>query len=393
MTSHVAGQPGVFTWVDSVDAALAPLPVTASGMVGGTDCTTALQGFFTKAQNNGVPLIIPPSANGLAYQVSAILQVWSGARIRATGAVLDFQTDHTTTGRGLFIGSATSTAGVTDVHLKDVRVISSNATARNSYYGLISVFNSSGVTLEDCWVGDSTAKHGGEGVGIMVYNTTDFQLVRPRVQNPLADGIHMTSGTTRGIVDHPTVIGAQDDGVAIVSVTQSGAGPVFSPCRFIRITQPVVLNSTVLGSGVALNGAQDCSVVGGVVSSVPSSGLILQNNTEGGTTNPARNTIAGLVITNAAGALGAVRVANADRTVLSGVECSGGYAGVTIIGSTRTRVSGCGVSSTGASQYGVYDDTASSKTNVSGCVLDGNTSGGILLQGTGSISTGANITA
>ena len=345
--------------------------VTATGLVGGTDVTTALQGFMTTAQTNKVPLVIPAPANGMAYKVSAILQAWSGARIFSRGAVLDFQTDHSATGRGFFIGSAAGGAGISDVQVFGLKVISTNATARNGVYGLISVFDSTDILLQDCWVGNSTAGSGGEGGGVYTQNTTDFRYVRLRVQNSLADGIHTSRGSLRGVIDHPVVIGAQDDGVSVVSNKQDGTGPIYGPCQYIEIIQPVVLNSTVLGAGVSLVGAQDCTVVGGSIDGVPDSIVVVAQANYGGIINPARNTIIGVTGTNSAKAAGALRVANADRTTIVGCELSGNVGGYSILSSTRTKVSGGGVSSTGG-DMGVYADSASPRTIVTGMDLSGN---------------------
>jgi hypothetical protein len=345
--------------------------VVPSGLVGGTDCTTAIQNAATKAQSNGVPLVLPASANGQPYKMSAILQAWTGARIIGQGAVLDFQTDHSATGRGLFIGNASTGIGVSDVQVIGVKVISSNATGRNGAYGLISLFGSSNVVLQDCTVGNSTANTGGESVGIFTQNSTNVYIARPIVQNTYADGIHMTRQTTNTIVDHPIVIGAQDDGISVTSVKQDGAGPIYGPCQYVQIIQPTVRNSTVLGSGVVLVGAQDCTVIGGSVDTVPGQVFAVLQANYGGIINPARNTIIGMVGKNAANTSRSFSIGNADRTVVTGVEISQCPGGAQVLSSTRTKISGCGISST-ADQFGVYDDGNSSRTLITGCDLSAN---------------------
>lgn len=353
------------------DIAAADRVVTATGMVGGTDVTTALQNFMTNAKNNALPLVIPPAANGQPYKVSAILQAWTGARIFSRGAVLDFQTDHSATGRGFFIGAASGGGGVSDVQVSGLKVISTNATGRNGVYGLISVFDSTDVLLQDCWVGNSTAGTGGESVGFFTSNTTDLRIVRPRVQNTYADGIHLSRGTQRAVVDHPVVIGAQDDGVAVVSIKQDAGGPIYGPCQYVEIIQPIVRSSTVLGAGVSLIGAQDCTVIGGSIDGTPDSIVVVAQANYGGIINPARNTIIGVTGTNSAKTSGAFRISNADRTTIVGCELSGNVGGIQVLSSSRTKISGGGVSSTGG-DMGVYADGASPRTLVSGVDLSGN---------------------
>ncbi|WP_427172297.1 hypothetical protein [Arthrobacter sp. 92] len=344
-----------------------------------------------EAQTKGIPLMIPRSANGLAYKSYASLQAWTGARLIGHGAVIDFQTDHSATGCGLFLGAPGGGPEVSDVQMHGVKVISSNATGRNSVYGLISIFNSSDVLLEDCWVGSSSPGSGGEGCGIFSLNSTDLRIVRPQLQNTLADGIHLSRATLRVVVDHPIVIGAQDDGVSVVSVKQDATGPIYGPCQYIEILQPVVRNSTVLGNGVALIGAQDCTVIGGNVDTVPDSGLVIGEANYGGLIKPARNTVIGLGIRNAASVSGCLRVGHATDTVLTGINATGGFGGVSVVGSTDTIISGSRISSVGTSQFGVYDDATSIRTLVTGSNLTGNTSGPYLFQGIRSIQSG-NIT-
>lgn len=361
--------------------------VTANGMVGGTDCTSALQGFFTDAQAKGLPLILPTAANGQPYKVSAILQVWTGARIIGRGAVLDFQTDHTSIGRGLYVGLATGGAGISDVQLQGLKVISSNATARNGVYGLISAFDSKDVLIQDCWIGNDTANSGGESAGIFMSNTTDLCIVRPRVQNTLADGIHLSRATQRAVIDHPVVIGAQDDGISVVSNRQDGTGPIYEACKYVQINQPIIRSSTSLGNGIALIGAQDCTVNGGSVDGVPTSIVVIAQANYGGVIKAARNTISGITGTGSAFASGAFRVANADRTAITGVELSGNVTGIQVLSSSNTKITGCGVSSTGT-DVGIYADTASTRTVVTGCILADNAGGALLLQGTSWTETG-----
>lgn len=345
--------------------------VVPAGLVGGADCTTAIQNAATKAQADGIPLLIPRAANGLPYKMSAILQAWTGARIIGQGAVLDFLTDGSATGRGLFIGSATGAGGVSDVQIHGVKFICSNATARNGVYGLISIFDSTDILIQDCWFGNSTAKSGGESTGVWAMNTTDLRIIRPRVQNTLADGIHLSRATQRAVIDHPVIIGAQDDAVAVVSKRQDGTGPIYAPCKYVQIIQPIVRDSTVLGAGVALVGAQDCTVIGGSIDGVPDSIVVIAQANYGGVIDPARNTVTGVVGTNSAKVAGAFRVANATNTTIVGCELSGNVGGYSILSSPRTKISGGGVASTGG-DFGVYADGGSTRTLVSGVDLSSN---------------------
>ena len=345
--------------------------IIPAGLTGGQDCTTAIQNAATAAQNSGVPLIIPAAANGSAYKMTTSLQLWAGARVIGLGGTIDFQTDHTATGIGLFIGNPSTGSGYSDVQVTGLKVISSNATGRNGAYGLISVFGCTNVLIQDCAVGNTSAGTGGESVGIFTLNSANVRIIRPVVQNTYADGIHITRGSTQVTVDHPIVIGAQDDAISVTSVKQDGAGPIYNPCQYVHIIQPTVRNSTILGDGVALYGTLDCTVVGGSVDTVPAHIFSVAQANYGGIYYSARNVISGLVGKNSGDSKQSFRVGNADRTVISGVEISQCTGGGQVLSSTRTKITGCGISST-SDQFGIYDDANSSRTLVSGCDLSAN---------------------
>ena len=57
----------------------------------------------------------------------------------------------------------------------------------------------------------------GASAGIFVFGGQDFRIVGNRVHGTLADGIHMTEGARRGIVEGNVVFGTGDDMIAVVS--------------------------------------------------------------------------------------------------------------------------------------------------------------------------------
>jgi hypothetical protein len=89
--------------------------------------------------------------------------------------------------------------------------------------------------------------------GLFITRTVGFTVNDMLVMNTLADGIHMTGGSTDGTVRTPTCINVGDDGVATVSYT---GGYDSGLCK--RIT---VFNATVDGSrkgrGVSIIGGED----------------------------------------------------------------------------------------------------------------------------------------
>ncbi|HLN22585.1 MAG TPA: right-handed parallel beta-helix repeat-containing protein [Patescibacteria group bacterium] len=61
----------------------------------------------------------------------------------------------------------------------------------------------------------------GASAGIFVFGGQDFRIVGNRVHGTLADGIHMTEGARRGLVEGNVVYGTGDDMIAVVSYRPS----------------------------------------------------------------------------------------------------------------------------------------------------------------------------
>ena len=367
--------------------------IIPNNLTGGADNTGPIQNALNLANSYQVPLIIPPSLTGAAYKIGSSLLIPTGMTIIGMGGTLDFQTDHSATGVGFFIGNPATPVGVSNIQINNLKIISSNSTARNGVYGLLSIFNSTDILLQDVYIGNNNTGTGGESTAIFGMNCSNVKVIRPKCQNTYADGIQFSRGSFNIDIDHPTIIGAQDDAIGIVSVKQDGTGPIYGPCTDVHITQPIVKNSTVLGNGVALVGAQDCTVIGGSVNNVPARIFVVSQANYGGIINPSGNNIIGIRGKNAGSASQSFLVGNADRTIISGVNIAVSPGGGQILGSSRTLVSSSIIAPTTATNYAIYDDSASSRTLITGSDLSANgTSVAFLLQGTGSSQT-ANITA
>lgn len=102
-----------------------------------------------------------------------------------------------------------------------------------------------GVTLTDVTVRGSAA------AGIFVDGTRNFRIERATVRDTRADGIHITGGANHGLVDHATVSGTGDDGVAVVSYDKDALA-----CTAIDVVSPRVLGTT-WGRGVTIVGGSD----------------------------------------------------------------------------------------------------------------------------------------
>jgi hypothetical protein len=92
---------------------------------------------------------------------------------------------------------------------------------------------------------------GSAGAGVYVDGASSFVLDDLVVEGTRADGIHMTGGSTDGLVRRPVVRGSGDDGVAVVSY-QADRDVV----RGITVLDATVLGTT-WGRGVSVVGGED----------------------------------------------------------------------------------------------------------------------------------------
>jgi hypothetical protein len=106
------------------------------------------------------------------------------------------------------------------------------------------LFRSNGASLNNILIDGSAA------AGVHAEGATDFSLVDVAVRDTMADGIHMTGGSTGGTVVRPRVCGAGDDGVAVVSY---GGQPLSGS---ISVTGPMVRDQTG-GRGLSVVGGSD----------------------------------------------------------------------------------------------------------------------------------------
>jgi hypothetical protein len=94
---------------------------------------------------------------------------------------------------------------------------------------------------------------GSAGTGIFITRTRGFTLTRFRVEDSRADGVHITGGSSLGLVEDCISTRVGDDGFAVVSyalLSQSDPGM----CSDIRFVNPKVRAQTVRGRGFTVVG-------------------------------------------------------------------------------------------------------------------------------------------
>ena len=121
---------------------------------------------------------------------------------------------------------------------------------------------------------------GGSATGMFLTRLNRFLVARCRVENTLADGIHMTGGSQNGLVLDPRVRLAGDDGVSVVSYVAGSDGGM---CKFIDVINPVVLGSKA-GRGVTCVGGEDIRFINIFTDDTFAAGVYIASETYGGNT-------------------------------------------------------------------------------------------------------------
>lgn len=286
---------------------------------GSTNDTAAILAAAAAAQAQDRALIFPP---GYTFRMTADLPLWSGAVVHGDGATVDLRTDGTTVGRRLLLQSCTN------VKVRGLTLTCSNATARNQSQGMVTIFGGSDILLEDLTI---TA---GEGAGIITLpaNTSTasgpsrVRIVRPRISGVYADGIHITRGTHDSWVIDAHVSATGDDAISVTSTLTDDGVTMYNPCQRIQIVNATVVNRTSgPGGGVALYGAKDCTILGGLADNIAiGNGLQISALTSGGN--------------------GVATHADSDNITVVGFHARGCAVGFYVGLSTDAHLSGCSAS-------------------------------------------------
>lgn len=200
---------------------------------GRADDTAALQAALDSL-DTGDTLVLPA---GRVFRHSDVLVVGrAGSRVEGPGALLASREDR-----------SSLQVQADDVQISSLVLRMTGTTRRWSgleqhrlVLGPVEGAVVSGVRVE-----------GAAGAGVYVGGATGFRISDVTVSGTRADGVHMTSGASRGLVERPVVTGAGDDGVAVVSYQGDSA-----PSRDITVLSPRVSGNSH-GRGVSVVGGED----------------------------------------------------------------------------------------------------------------------------------------
>lgn len=315
-------------------------------LLSGVSHTTALKNAI--GASAGKVLVL----GGTALTIEDIIEITGDdITIDARGSSIALTDDGTATGR---IVRFTNCARASWIGGK----ISQTAATRSGVYGLLTAVNCTDLLI------DSPVIIGGSSTAFYGETLNGFTLRNIRARDSKADGIHIARGSKNGSIASPHIIGAGDDGVAIVSHT------THAQCENISVTDPVVRNLVTLGAGVAFVGPKNCSLTGGIIDDPISSGVKVTNDAVAGTHLPSDITITG---TRVRAVTDGFVVGNATDVTLSNVSSAGG-SGVGFLLSTATRAHIVGGKVRGHTDVGVYS-TGGAANNLIGVDLRGNTGG------------------
>lgn len=360
----------------------------------GSDETTALTSALAAAA--GGTLAIPRGKTVKTQTISP------AANTTITGGgTIDLIDDGTGTSRSVFVN------GVDGVTLDDVTITSSNAASRTGVYGLVRAANATNLKITRCRFGKSSS------VAIYLAQTVGFTITDNVVTGPTyADGIHISRGSSRGVIRGNRVTNTQDDMIAVNSVTSDGGGS-YAACSSIEIANNVCYANTTLGNGIAVYGGTSIDVSNNVVDSPVTTGIAVTTISDGNhaictSVKVDGNTVKGVsgahfsiwangvtgahfsriaVVNNSVDSSGstsdAIHASFCDNSQFSGNTVylpNQNVNGVYVTGSSHTTMNDNNVSAAGTTPTGVYfnasADCIASGNNVTGCAVGGWEDGG-----------------
>ncbi|WP_234835055.1 right-handed parallel beta-helix repeat-containing protein [Mycolicibacterium stellerae] len=207
----------------------------AGGAHPDADSTATLQAQFDAVPAGGLLELSPQM-----YSHSGVLKLRvPNVRIDGNGATLHATNDATSAlqilADGVQLTNLTLTAGTEGKRWSDIDqhkvVISGN-----------------GDTISNVSITGSAA------AGVFVYRARDFRIDDVTITGTRADGVHVTGGSSNGVIDNVRTAATGDDGVAVVSYRNDGA-----PCDGVQISR-VNVASTRWGRGISVVGGRNISL-------------------------------------------------------------------------------------------------------------------------------------
>lgn len=226
---------------------LTPLDHGAVGD-GLADDTDALQRAVAEAE--GGVLWLPA---GRTFRSVESIRPASNTVITGPGA-LDILHDDTDQSTSLRVEE------VENVVIDGIGLEQSNATERDSRYGLIRGWRSSGCAVRNCRLGRHSSTLAWLGL------CADWDISHNFGGDSWADGVHISRGSHHIRVIGNNIAGVRDDAIAVNSMLADGAVN-YPPCSDIVVADNICRDTGIIGNGVAVNGGERITVRGNVIDS------------------------------------------------------------------------------------------------------------------------------
>lgn len=243
--------------VTTITDVVGGVSVTDYGAVGNGehDDTEAVQAACTAAA--GGTLLFPegifrtqsfsPASNTLVMGMGA-------------GSVIDLIDDGTATSESLRID------GVSNVRVQGLSLCSRDVTSRSGVYGLIYVWQSTGVSVTGCDFGLSPA------TAVWVGDSDDVEISGNRIDGVLADGINISRGSKHVRITGNHITDTGDDAIGLVSVRADG-DVTYVPNEDIIVSGNQITDVT-LGTGISIAGGHDIKVLHNTIDGTDAAGIV-----------------------------------------------------------------------------------------------------------------------
>jgi parallel beta-helix repeat protein len=240
--------------------AVTPPAILLVALFDGSDETTTLQAAITAAAGGTLYL---PSGKTIKTQT---VTPSSNTTIMAEGpgATIDIIDDGTGTSRYINV------LNVSNITIQGITFKSTNATGRTGVNGLVRLSGATNVFIRQCAFGLSPA------TAVFAKTSTNVELSGNTVNGTYADGFHISRGCINVRIFGNNIQGTGDDCISVNSQRADGA-TTYGICEEVSIfgnTIGAQTSSANPGSGIALYGGTNITVVGNVIKGVSNAGIL-----------------------------------------------------------------------------------------------------------------------
>lgn len=285
---------------------------------GSTDDRAAIQSAISAANSAGGGVVYLPAGT---YMLSSSLTLPSNIHLQGVGpaSILKHPNDAVSTGYLALVNTDTVN-GNNNITLSDFALdcnYTNRPAATNSGIRFLADDSNAcdNITIRQLTIRDVPV------AAMQVMNTTNFQVVRNRVDDTGRDGITIWFNSTDGVIEGNIVTNTRDDCIAL----NSEANPhVMTQIKRVSIVGNTVGQAadSVFGTGINVAGATDVAVQGNTIDYAQGWGIVVQGGLVSGASLPSRRiSVTGNTIRSAGTATsggGGIATANGSHIAITG---------------------------------------------------------------------------